>query len=144
MTEGEVFDVVYPFVRDTYNEPDFDTEGGGYNEVPTWKPGVRFEERSAGAVESCADALGTMRLTVVSVHKPGRFPTRVFYTRAWVNPDGKAFGKSKLRVTTAGPFRVLTHGYRHSYVLVGCDCVACAWPWNDHRKRLFVIKEQVS
>lgn len=135
MTDGEVYEVAYPFVRDTYNCLDYDEDGGGIVNVPTWKPGVRIEPDGQGDCQNNADALGTMRLTVVSVHKPGRFPARVFYTRAWVNPEGKVFGKTKLRMTTAGAFTILTRGYRHSYVLVGCECQGCDWPYSDHRHK---------
>ena len=39
---------------------------------------------------------GTRRnalLTVVDIHKPGRFPTRVFYTRQWKDPTAKFSAK---------------------------------------------------
>ena len=62
-----------------------------------------------------ADAVGTQILTVVSVHKPGKFPARVFYTRRWRDPDGVEFGKTHLRVTVMQSFRTIVRGYRHDY-----------------------------
>ena len=53
---------------------------------------------------------------MVSTHKPGAFPTRVFYTRKWIDPQGKTFGKDALRVTTLGYFRTLTKGYRYRHM----------------------------
>jgi hypothetical protein len=130
---GESFSAVYPFVRDTYTSYDFEPEGVTTHELPTWKPGVRHADKGEGDVESLADGLGQMVLTVVSVHKPGRYPTRVFFTRQWITPEGKLFGKAKCRMTTVGAFFVLSRGYRHEYVLAGCGCDGCAWPYRDHR-----------
>lgn len=117
MTAGECFEVPYPFVRDTYVSHQDDEEGPSSIEVPTWKPGVRFEDEGYGDVEAYADAMGAQLLTVVSVHKPGRFPTRVFYTRQWRDPDGAVWGKGKLRMTTLPAFTTLRGGYRHRYEL---------------------------
>ena len=50
---------------------------------------------------------------------PGKFSSRVFYVRRWRDPDGKEFGKPRLRVTTTAAFAKLTKGYRHPYLLDG-------------------------
>lgn len=120
MSEHEASDtrtVAYPFVRDTFSYYD---EGSETEEL-TWKPGIRYEHRGPypdSEPVSVADAIGRMELTIVSVHKPGRFPTRVFYTRKWIDPDGKRFGKTRLRMTTQATFNTLARGYRHPYELV--------------------------
>jgi hypothetical protein len=132
---GQRFEFPYPFARDTYIAHDGDEETGPtITEVPTWKVGVRHADKGEGDVESIADGLGTCVLTVVSLHKPGKYPERVFFTRTWVTPEGKAFGKTKCRMTTVGAFRSLTYGYRHPYVLAGCKCQGCEWPYEDHRR----------
>lgn len=117
MEVGEVFAVPYPFVRDKYMELDQDEEGVVEIERQTWRPGTRFEEygREGEYTDCLADAMGTMRVTVVSLHKPGRYPARVFYTRQWIDPDGKQFGKGKLRITTEAAFRILLRGYRYQF-----------------------------
>lgn len=111
---GDVFRVRYPFVKtkvSLYNEE------GGY-EIDSWKPGVEFDTTGEyGAREYYAEADGEMILTVVGTHKPGKYPERAFFTRKWVDPDGKEFGKDKLRITTTTAFRSLTEGYRHHYEL---------------------------
>lgn len=59
-----------------------------------------------------------MALDVVATFKPGRFPERVFYTRRWVDPDGREFGKTgRLLIATAGQFRRLLKGYRHPFAV---------------------------
>ena len=63
--------------------------------------------------------MGSMVLTVVDVFKPGRYPARVFYTRQWIDPDGKVFGKSALRMTTVSAFLRRTRGYMHDFYLDG-------------------------
>lgn len=128
---GERFDVQYPFTRTTFDEWD----GDGLRAVATWKVGPVFEDVGEGDVTAFADALGTMVLTVISTHKPGRFPARVFFTRTWVSPEGKAFGKNRLHITTPAAFSRYTQNYQHEYALRGCDCDGCKWPTTDHRKK---------
>lgn len=114
-----LFEVPYPFVRELVSLPNDDMEGPHSIEVETWRPGTRFEDTTGqGDVECYADGMGRMLVTVVSEHKPGKFPTRVFFTRQWEDPDGKRFGKSKLRISTRHAFNVMTRGYRHSFELV--------------------------
>jgi len=106
---GQVFEVKYPSVRDTYTEMDSD----GPCTATCWRPGVEFVSNGPRDADAVADGVGTQVLTVVSVHKPGKFPMRVFYTRKWRDPDGKEFGKNSLHVTVAANFTVLCQGYRY-------------------------------
>lgn len=130
---GETFECVYPFVRDTFERVDACEESVDFVTTDTWKPGTRNElVGNESDTESCADGMGRMVLTVVSTHKPGRYPMRVFYTRSWVTPDGKAFGKTKCRMSTVGAFRSLAGGYRHPFVLLECQCDGCD-RFSDHR-----------
>lgn len=110
----------FPFYRDTrvitYRESD--GSYAGYDVEDTWVPGTRREMADMERVDLTADGLGTMTLTVVSVHKPGKYPTRVFYTRRFTDPDGKTFGKGRLRITTKSAFNQLARGYRLPHNLV--------------------------
>jgi hypothetical protein len=108
---GQLYTVSYPFVKDTY--AGFDEEGGF--EASTWRPGIRFEWISPEDTAPVADGQGLMQLIVVDTFKPGRFPTRVFYTRSWTDPDGNTFGKGCLHITTLGRFRRISRGYQHPY-----------------------------
>lgn len=90
----------YPFVRSSYTE--FSEDGG--SEVECWAPGVEYEQTQYGS-DMVYDEFGSMELTLVDVHKPGSFPTRVFYTRKFVDPDGKRFGKNKLHIRSIQHFR---------------------------------------
>jgi hypothetical protein len=108
---GQVFEHKYPFVRTTYTE--FDNEG--HYEVPSWKPGVESVMCPPDDCKAVCEGEGKQIITVVDVHKPGRFPTRVFYTRKFVTPDGVVFGKQNLRITTAQAFRQRVAGYAYSY-----------------------------
>lgn len=118
---GCVFEVPYPFVQDTWTDHYDGEDGPEVDEVPTWKPGTRQESCDVGNDYSQidhwseADGMGVQVLTVVGVYKPGRYPTRVFYSRQWRDPDGKVFGKMKLRQTTVSAFAALTRGYRHPF-----------------------------
>lgn len=120
MSEPEVYEVRYPFVRSTYHELDGDESGFGYVEVPTWKPGIRTEGGTDNLYREWtrheADGVGLMRLTVVSRHTPSsRYRERVFFTREWVDPDGRTFGKKQLRVLGAAAFRRIATSFRVEY-----------------------------
>jgi hypothetical protein len=116
MDDRKLLEVPFPFVREEYSGP----KDGEFFEGESWRPGVRFETRDSGYMYdpdsvAVADSLGKMVLEVVSTHKPGRFPERTFYLRSFIDPDGRAFGKPKLRVTTSAAFRNLARGYRHEF-----------------------------
>lgn len=105
----QVFNVAYPFVIDPEREAEF-----------KWKPGIRMELRGNTQFhveDMLADAIGQQILTVVAVFKPGKYPTRVFFTRKWRDPSGKVFGKNALRITSLTAFMALTRGYRHEFEL---------------------------
>jgi hypothetical protein len=112
---GDVHRIPYPFVRETYSG--FDERVGDYAEIPTWKPGIRNEWITSEETGTVADALGEAIFTVEAVFKPGRFPTRVFFTRQFINPDGKQFGKGRLHIVTLEKFRRLARGYQHPFGL---------------------------
>ena len=111
---GQVFAAWYPFRRDKVTLWDVD----GPADTPTWVPGTRSEYVPPDTAEDVYDGAGKILLTVVSVHRPGRYPLRVFYTRQWEDPNGRRFGKNGLRITTQAAFRRLANGYRHPCRLV--------------------------
>ena len=122
---GQLYRVPYPFCWDTYTEYEFDGENTSSTEMDTWRPGIRWVEGSHSnpyddgtGQDAVADGMGFMLADIVSVHKPGRFPERIFFVRTWQTPDGKIFGKTKLRITTTHAFRQLIKGYRHEFELV--------------------------
>lgn len=114
---GAFIEVAHPFVREKYNGLDED----GPFERMSWRPGVRFEHIPPDTGAFFADGVGKQTITIVSTHKPGRFPERVFYTRQWEAPDGHKFGKTKLLYKTIQAFRVLTRGYRHEFEMATPD-----------------------
>lgn len=82
-----------------------------------WRPGCRSVLSAFDDGHFVADAEGELRLSVVDIHKPGRFPTRVFYTREWTNPDGEKFGSGRLHITTTATFKRRATGYYYEYEL---------------------------
>lgn len=110
--EGSEHSVAYPMVM----EPVELLGDEGPYQANSWRPGVRYVIQSPyGDSSAFADGVGRMILRVVSIHKPGKYPERVFYTRNWTDPDGKQFGKTKLRVTTKQAFRQMANGFRYEY-----------------------------
>lgn len=108
---GDVFTVVYPFVRGAYSYMDFDGKHWNEMESATWKPGVAYRPCAPDDTEGYCHAEGHMELTVVDVHKPGKYPVRVFCTRQWITPDGKRFGKTNLRIMTVPAFKRRVQGW---------------------------------
>lgn len=107
---GTICTVAYPFILAKYwSEEDGD--------CLTWRPGVGHRACGPEDAEAYANGLGKMVLTVVSVHKPGSFPTRVFYTRKFISPDDHSFGKRKLRMTTLAAFNRRSRGFMHPFVI---------------------------
>ena len=109
MEPGTIIKVKYAFVLTTYSE----TDSEGSSTGPSWRPGIEKVVTPSGSDGAMVHGEGFMILTVVDTFKPGKWPTRVFYTRSWIDPQGRAFGKNNLRVTTLGHFKTLAKGYRY-------------------------------
>lgn len=119
---GIFFEVPHPFCWEEASRPGDDPEGPATIYFMSWRPGTRDgppEPPDGGGMIPVADGMGLQILTVVSVHKPGRYPARVFYTRKWRDPAGHEFGKPALRMKTVSAFTRLRRGWRHEYELSG-------------------------
>lgn len=106
--------VPYPFIRDSYDHP----EGGGGG----WRPGTRCEvggdgDPSYNDEEWQADGMGHMLITEYQTVKVAGYVERTFYSRAWRDPNGREFGKKKLRLIAAPAFKRMLKGYRHKFEL---------------------------
>lgn len=111
MNPGDVFTIVYPFVMDSVW---IDPETGAPED--SWRPGTTEQYIDPfGGTDTFAHGEGTCTYTVVSTHKPGTYPLRVFYTREYTDPDGHTFGSGKLQVHSLTHFRRLIKGYRQEY-----------------------------
>lgn len=106
---GDVFEVDYPFSRSSY----IDWSDEDSKPVPCWRPGywTELEETfcpysgsERDGVSYCCNGWGKMIFEVVSTHKPGKYPERIFYLRRWRDPNGKEFGKNKLFTVSKGGF----------------------------------------
>lgn len=123
MTDGEtgkILEVPYPFVIEEYDEID---EDGHCSRGLSWRPGTKFviqgiDEIFGETTRGIAEGMGHMLITPIKrVELPGHYHTRIFYIRQWRDPDGRIFGKTKLRVTTQQGFKRLLGGFRYSYAL---------------------------
>lgn len=112
------YDIVFPFLVTTFSPlPESDGEGGVSfpEERETWRPGWAPYANQYTEGSYC-HGWGREFRKVVSIHKPGRYPERVFYTRLWLDPDGRAFGKGSLRMTTTAAFKSWASGARYDGV----------------------------
>jgi hypothetical protein len=99
----------YPFYHEVFHY--FDEDGPGSKIA--WRPGTRFVQTAIDDGDYVWDGEGEIRLRVVGIYRPGKYPTRVFFVRQWVDPSGRVFGKTNLRMTTLGAFKRLAKGYRY-------------------------------
>jgi hypothetical protein len=110
---GDVFEVDYPFWK---NEDPDSNEFDGIYRTGDWEVGCFYEkgDYEVGLLDSYLyDTFGKMVLKVEGTHTiPGR-AERIFYTKTWIDPDGKEFGKDTLRVTSRGAFTRLLKGRRY-------------------------------
>jgi hypothetical protein len=112
MEIGEDFRIKFPFYLGTHHGYD---AGGDYYCDEVWIPGTKSQDVCPDDCELVADGEGEMILSIVDIHKPGRYPERVFYTRKWIDPDGDEFGATKLRIITTPTFKRRAAGYYHEY-----------------------------
>ncbi len=117
LSEGRTYEAWYPFLREEYQGPPTQVGPEDWLESPvetTWRPGWKFEPLPPYGedTEEVWDGAGEQLRTVISIHKPGTYPARVFYVRQWRDPDGKVFGKTALRVIAASAFRTWLRGER--------------------------------
>lgn len=111
MTDGEIFADAqfvrtHPFTLDT---------SGAFK----WRPGAwESEPRHNDDPMPACHGLGFVYFKVVSVHKPGRYPTRVFYTRRFVTPDDEALPESGCLCVTMEKFKRLRKDFYVPYVVV--------------------------
>ena len=117
LISADVFIVRYPFVREVRSAHWLTTADDPDPQIECWRPGVTPEECGPEDFEMIAHGEGEMHLRMVSAHKPGRYPERVFYERCFVDPDGKTFGRPKLHIATREKFNRLCKGYAVGYRL---------------------------
>jgi len=110
---GQAIEFPYPFIR---VEVDL-FDGEGMSKQPSWQPGIRYVQHGYDDALAVADGIGKQCINIISIHKPGQYPERVFYTRRWYTPDGKIFGKRQLRIKATPAFRRLVSGYEYPYEL---------------------------
>jgi hypothetical protein len=86
-----------------------------FQRIGSWIPGCSNEFDGVDGYFPVAGKMEEMHLTIVDIHKPGKYPTRVFYTRKWKDLNGKVFGKNNLHICATGKFKRLIKGYRLYY-----------------------------
>lgn len=78
------------------------TNGDGVSSPLGWVPGFNPDLDSDAQVYN---GVGKKIITVVSTHKPGRYPKRIFYRVQWEMPEGYVFGKNRVKVMSEGNFK---------------------------------------
>ena len=114
--DGDVFEHDYPFLRYAHKQEiwELDNFSKSHEFIARWKPATEHRYVGPnGETGLYADGMGKRRLTVYGVFKPSRFPSRVFYTQHWMDPESNNwFGLEKCRIKPLGSFRKMAAGFK--------------------------------
>lgn len=113
----DVYVIRYPFVIERRLAHWLATSIDSPPEIECWRPGIVSEPDGPEDFKEVAHGEGEMHLRIVSSHKPGRYPERIFYERCFVDPDGKTFSRPRLHIATRQKFSRLCRGYSVPYEL---------------------------
>jgi hypothetical protein len=103
---AEIYEFEYPFIWKPYDPPFLEGPKG------EWKPGAITENEGNGGSFTYAHGMGKCRITVVDRYRPKGCHERTFFRREWISPQGDAFGRQTLRMTSSVAFKRLIKGYR--------------------------------
>jgi hypothetical protein len=116
--QGRVYEVAAPFIRVVASRYEEDEDGRGTLFFASWRPGVLYECAGPYGDDTRAycHGVGKAIFRCVSIATlPRPYPARVFFTRSFITPDKKAFGKQTLRLTTVPAFRRRISGWGQHY-----------------------------
>lgn len=96
---GDVFERDHPFTWTT-------ERGSAPDDVhERWRPGAwNIDSVGEDVLPSCT-ALGRVKFTVISMHRPPGYQERVFFTREFITPDGEKYAPARLMNCIARKFR---------------------------------------
>lgn len=107
---GQVHERWTPFIVEDREIPDPSPDGFGTIKVKSWRPGVRDEQTAPDDFEAVWDGEGVEMRRVVAVVAIDGGGVRVLYRRSFRRPDGKEFGKPRVRMTTPSAFTAWARG----------------------------------
>jgi len=115
MTEIQEFRRPHPFTRCV---SDWWEDGELVQKYVRWRPGAWGTEIiPPDDARAFAHAMGECVFTVQGEYKPGRYPTRVFFTQQFVDPDGKPLKASGLKIKTKSAFKRQVDGLPFAFEL---------------------------
>jgi hypothetical protein len=111
---GAVFERDHPFsfVQERLSSDPADV-------IERWRPGA-WETTLVGPDDARAacHGIGKVKFTVVSVHSPPRYQTRVFFTRHFVDPEGGLYTPNKLHHRVLSHFKREIAGFAFKYEVI--------------------------
>lgn len=114
---GAVIECKWPLTWCLHYQPQI----GPGHAILGWRAGVFPRDGDGGSYQSYtewdANGEGVARFTVISVHKPGKYPARVFYTREFVSPDNMPIHNKerRLHICSVAAFKKRVEGWPYSY-----------------------------
>lgn len=97
---GDVFERDHPFTLRADHEH-YPEEKSVYR----WRPGAWNVDSEDGEVFTSCTAIGRVKFTVVSVHRPPGFQERVFFKREFTTPEGDRYTSGRLMNCITRKFR---------------------------------------
>lgn len=114
ITPGAVFERIHPF---TFVQEHLSSDPADV--IERWRPGA-WETVMVAPDDACASCHGegTVKFTVVSIHSPPRYQTRVFFTRHFVDPEGGIYAPNKLHNRVLSKFKreIAAFGFKYEVV----------------------------
>lgn len=107
---GQVHERWTPFIVEDRDIPDPSPDGFGMVKIKSWRPGVRHEPTAPDDFEAIWDGEGLELRRIVAVVPLDVGGTRILYRRSFRRPDGKEFGKPRVRMTTPSAFSAWARG----------------------------------
>ena len=96
---GSVFERDHPFTMVVEGGPDPDLI------FERWRPGAWNVDSAGEDVLMSCTALGRVKFTVISTHRPPGYQERVFFKREFTTPDGGRYAPAKLHNCIIRKFR---------------------------------------
>jgi len=96
---GDVFERPHPFTLVVEHDHDPDAA------FERWRPGAWNVDSAGEDVLTSCTAMGRVKFTVVSIHRPPGYRERVFFKREFTTPEGKRYAPGRLMNCITRKFR---------------------------------------
>lgn len=112
---GAVFEREHPF---TWVEERGRLSTGPDDVYERWRPGAWETKIISDDAAMACHGEGTVKFTVISVHRPPGYQERVFYTRHFTDPEGGSYATNKLHHKVMRGFQKEAEAFPFRYEVI--------------------------